>query len=131
MIVRALLSRLQSAIRAVLASFARFEHRGAVVTYAGVVLDQTAIVAAIDTAAAGVRGVDADSVLPRIRIAINADAAPGAMVAVWTHGRWPLGRITVSAGPGCTEAIRAGVDALVRSHFDPTWRPSSAEGPVS
>jgi hypothetical protein len=121
---------LHAVLCAALSSFARFEHRGVVVTYSGLVLDQTAIVAAIDAAAAGLKGVDAGPVLLRLRVVVDADAAAGAMVATWSRGSRPMGRVRVAAGPGFSEAIRAGIDALLHSHFDPAWRPTSTEGPV-
>lgn len=108
-------------------STARFEHRGVVVAYRGIVVDQTAIVGAIDAAAASLpRSMDPTACLARIRVTIYRDDLPDdeagrSLLSLWTGGFRDLGRVRVTAGPGCADAIRAGIEALLRSELDDAW----------
>lgn len=122
---------LTKTLRTVLAelreSTARFEHRGVVVSYRGIVVDQTAIVSAIDAAADSLpRGMDPAACLARIRVTIYREELPDddagrSLLSLWTGGFRDLGRVRVTAGPGCAEAIRRGVEALLRSELDAAW----------
>lgn len=107
-------------------SAARFEHRGVVVTYRGLVIDQTAIVQAIDAAVGGIKE-DVSPWLPMLRVSVHRSQVPGedigaSMMAVWTGGLLERGVCRVLAGEGCAEAIRAGVHALLMSKVDKAWK---------
>ena len=122
-----LLTALRQLFREARESSARFEHRGVVVSYRGIVLDQVAVVAAIDAAADALpRGMNAGPCLERIRVAIYRDDLPAdeagrSLLSMWTGGSRNLGRVKVTSGPGFDEAIRRGVEALLRSELDPAW----------
>lgn len=117
--------RLRHLLRDLRQSAARFEHRGVVVTYRGLVVDQTAIVEAIDTAADAIKE-DVSLWLPRLRVSVHRADVPNVegagMLAVWTGGPWDRGVVRVLAGDGCVEAIRDGVHALLMSKVDASWK---------
>lgn len=112
-------------------SVARFEHQGVVVSYRGVVVDQVAVVAAIDAAVAALPPgllTDPSPVLRLIHVRIERNGLDGdtaAMMASWSAGLRDRGLVRVIAGPGCADAIRDGVTALLRSAVDKDWRPAS------
>ena len=122
-----LLTTIRQFIREARESAARFEHRGVVVSYRGVVLDQTAVVGAIDAAADALpKGMDTAPCLARIRVSIYRDdlpedAAGRSLLSLWTGGYRNTGHVKVTAGPGLDEAIRRGVEALLRSELDAAW----------
>ena len=88
---------------------------------------EAALVAAIDAAADALpRGMNAGPCLERIRVAIYRDDLPAdeagrSLLSMWTGGSRNLGRVKVTSGPGFDEAIRRGVEALLRSELDPAW----------
>lgn len=111
-------------------SAARFVHLGVVVSYRGLVIDQVAIVGAIDAAVAALPPgllTDPTPLLRLIRVRIERDDAGGdtaAMMASWSTGLRERGLVRVVGGPGCANAIRDGVTALLRSAIDKDWRPA-------
>ena len=119
--MRRTIARLRSVLRTLRQSAARFEHRGVVVSYAGIVLDQTAVAGAVDAALDGLprhaREAAADAARG-IRVVIvaetGADVPP--MTAVWRTGLLDdVGEVRVVADASTAENVRAGLAALVRS----------------
>lgn len=119
--MRRTIARFRAALRTLRQSAARFEHRGVVVSYAGLVLDQTAVAGAVDAALDGLprHSREAGTGAARgIRVAIvaetGADVPP--MTAVWRAGLFDdVGEVRVVADASTAENVRAGLAALVRS----------------
>ena len=124
------LQQMKQALAELTESAARFEHAGVVVAYRGVVVDQIAVVAAIDAAVAALPAsllTDPTPLLRLIRVRIERDDLGGntaAMMASWSTGIRERGLVRVVGGPGCADAIRDGVTALLRSAIDKDWRPA-------
>lgn len=96
-------------------SFARFEHRGVVVSYRGLLVDQPAIVAGIDAAAAAVtkEGGHPEDALARIRVRVNRDPmvgdGPERVALLSWGGFFGRRRVDVGAGPHCAKDVQEGV----------------------